>query len=183
MYRTKTVAHSGHGGEDRGRDQKHCFSTAAVPLDVDSFSLLVVDDNESNRDALSRRLQRRGFQITVAATGAEALSLLERNHFDLILLDVMMPGLNGLEVLQIIRQTHPATTLPVIMATAKDESQDVVRALELGANDYVTKPLDFAVLIARIRTQLALKVSINKVINLEQHLSHRNAELEASTVA
>lgn len=148
--------------------------------DAEPFSLLVVDDSEPNRDALCRRLQRRGYVVTAAKEGNQALALLAEQRFDLVLLDVMMPGLNGLEVLQIIRQTHPGTELPVIMATAKDESTDIVRALELGASDYVTKPLDFAVVLARVRTHLSLKRSVQQVLELEQRLSQRNAELEAS---
>ncbi len=148
--------------------------------EAEPFSLLVVDDSEANRDALSRRLQRRGYAVTVASDGAQALALIAQGHFDLVLLDIMMPGLNGLEVLQRLRQTHPATELPVIMASAKDQSEDIVRALELGASDYVTKPIDFAIALARVRTQLALKRSVQQVLALEQRLSHRNAELEAS---
>jgi sigma-B regulation protein RsbU (phosphoserine phosphatase) len=98
----------------------------------------------------------------------------------LILLDVMMPGLDGLEVLRIIRQGHSATQLPVIMATGKGETEDIVKALELGASDYVTKPLDFAVVLARVRTQLALKRSVEQVMELEARLSVRNRELEGS---
>lgn len=159
-------------------------STSASPAgrqeDAEPFSLLVVDDSEPNRDALCRRLQRRGYGVTTAKDGTQALALLAEQRFDLVLLDVMMPGLNGLEVLQIIRETHPGTELPVIMATARDESSDIVRALELGASDYVTKPLDFAVVLARVRTHLSLKRSIQQILELEQQLSQRNAELEAS---
>jgi sigma-B regulation protein RsbU (phosphoserine phosphatase) len=154
--------------------------TPAPDANADSFSLLVVDDSEANRDVLCRRLRRSGYRVTAADDGTEALALLERGPFDLVLLDVMMPGLNGLEVLRIIRQGHPATQLPVIMATAKNETEDVVRALELGASDYVTKPLDFAVVLARVRTQLALKRSVEQVLELEARLSQRNAELETS---
>lgn len=150
------------------------------PAAAESFSLLVVDDNEANRDALCRRLRRRGYNVTTAVDGAQALDLVAAGRFDLILLDIMMPGINGLEVLQRLRETHPATELPIIMASAKDESQDIVRALEIGANDYVTKPIDFAVTLARVRTQLTLKHSIQQVMNLEQRLSLRNAELEES---
>jgi DNA-binding response OmpR family regulator len=97
-------------------------------------------------------LQRRGHVVTAAKDGAQALVLLAEHRFDLVLLDVMMPGLNSLEVLQIIREPQLGTELPVIMAPAKDECADIVRALELVASDYVTKPLDFAVVLARVRT-------------------------------
>ena len=120
----------------------------------DARTILVVDDNEMNRDVLSRRLQRHGYDVAVAVDGRQALELLAARSFVLILLDIEMPGLGGLDVLQIIRQTHSAAELPVIMVTARHESHDVVAALNAGANDYVTKPIDFAVTMARIETQL-----------------------------
>jgi serine/threonine protein kinase len=120
-------------------------------------TLLVVDDNEMNRDLLSRRLERKGFQVRTAVDGMQALEMIGESPFDLVLLDVMMPGLTGLDVLRALRQTRSAIDLPVIMVTAKDESQDIVEALELGANDYVTKPIDFAVVLARVQAQLRLR--------------------------
>ena len=120
-------------------------------------TLLVVDDNEMNRDMLSRRLAKRGYEVLVAEDGYRALEMIEEQDFDVVLLDIMMPGIDGYEVLERLRREHGPGDLPVIMATAKDESQDIVRALELGANDYVTKPFDFAVVRARVSTQVALK--------------------------
>jgi sigma-B regulation protein RsbU (phosphoserine phosphatase) len=95
-----------------------------------------------------------------------------------VLLDIMMVGLNGLEVLRALRSRHSATQLPVIMTTARGESEDIVEALKLGANDYVTKPIDFPVLLARIQTQLALKHAVERIIRLEENLTVRNGELE-----
>ena len=118
-----------------------------------------MDDNEVNRDMLSRRFKRRGFNVEVAAHGRQALEMIEASSFDLILLDIMMPVLNGLEVLKILRQTYSTTELPIIMATAKDRSEDMVEALELGANDYVTKPIDFPVVRARVQSHLRQKVA------------------------
>jgi len=120
-------------------------------------TLLVVDDNEMNRDMLSRRLAKRGYEVLVAEDGYRALEMVEEKDFDVVLLDIMMPGIDGYEVLEQLRREHGPGDLPVIMATAKDESQDIVRALDLGANDYVTKPFDFAVVRARVSTQVALK--------------------------
>jgi diguanylate cyclase (GGDEF)-like protein/PAS domain S-box-containing protein len=117
-------------------------------------SILVVDDNEMNRDLLSRRLRRQGYDVAAAVDGRQALELVAAQTFALVLLDIEMPGLGGLEVLQIIRQTHSAAELPVIMVTARHESHDIVAALNAGANDYVTKPIDFAVIMARIEAQL-----------------------------
>ncbi len=121
-------------------------------------SLLLVDDNEMNRDMLSRRLVKQGYLVTTASDGQEALTFLENagHGFDLILLDVMMPGISGIEVLTQLRQRYTSTELPIIMVTAKDQSEDVVKALELGANDYVTKPVDFPIALARIQTQISL---------------------------
>ena len=116
--------------------------------------LLVVDDNEMNRDMLSRRLSRRGHTVVMAENGQKALELIEQQSFDVILLDIMMPGISGIEVLEIIRQSYSASDLPVIMATAKGDSEDVVAALKLGANDYVIKPLDFPIVLARVQAQL-----------------------------
>ena len=119
--------------------------------------LLVVDDNELNREMLSRRLQRKNYDVTVAAGGQEALDLIYKDDFDLVLLDIMMPDITGLEVLSTLRKQFSTAELPVIMATAKIQSEDIVAALNLGANDYVTKPIDFAVLLARVDTHLRLK--------------------------
>ncbi|MCU0676284.1 MAG: response regulator, partial [Myxococcota bacterium] len=116
--------------------------------------LLVVDDNEDNRDMLARRLRKRGFEVDVAEDGRSALARIAQGPYDLVVLDVMMPDMSGLDVLTAIRATRSRVELPVLMATAKTESQDVVDALERGANDYVTKPLDFPVVLARINAQL-----------------------------
>lgn len=129
----------------------------AVPTPVGA-TLLVVDDNEMNRDMLSRRLERRGYRVLTADDGQPALDLVAREKIDLILLDIMMPGLDGIEVLKNLRTRHSASELPVIMTTAKGDSRDVVEALDLGANDYVTKPIDFAVVLARVQKELRTRV-------------------------
>jgi sigma-B regulation protein RsbU (phosphoserine phosphatase) len=147
-------------------------------MTASNTSLLVVDDNEMNRDMLSRRLQRQGYDVVVARDGNCARELLRDGSFDLVLLDVLMPGLSGLQVLKVIRESQSATDLPVIMATARGESEDIVQALQLGANDYVTKPLDFPVVLARIQTHLAMKRATEQVRQLERNLAERNHELE-----
>ena len=119
--------------------------------------LLAVDDNEFNRDLLARRLRREGYQVELAADGYAALELIRSGRFDVILLDIMMPGLSGMELLSIIRREHSIAALPVIMTTARDQSADIVEGLRRGANDYVTKPIDMPVLLARIQTQLQLR--------------------------
>ena len=119
--------------------------------------ILVVDDVADNRDILVRRLTRRGFDAVEAVGGHDALEKLASQHFDVVLLDIMMPDLGGNDVLRRLRQTHSEVELPVIMVSAKSQSEDVVESLNLGANDYVTKPIDFSVALARIGTQLARK--------------------------
>jgi diguanylate cyclase (GGDEF)-like protein/PAS domain S-box-containing protein len=131
-------------------------------------SLLVVDDNEANRDALSRRLRHRGYVVSVAADGSQALALIETLTFDLILLDVEMPGMSGLEVLSRIRAHHSDTELPVIMVTARTEGVDIVEAFRLGANDYVTKPVDFPVALARIGTHVSHKWAVEDLRDSEE---------------
>jgi serine/threonine protein kinase/CheY-like chemotaxis protein len=108
---------------------------------------------------LSRRLLRRGFNVLSAEGGRQALRLLDSHPIDLVLLDIMMPDVSGLDVLREARKSRSAEELPIIMATAKNDSDDVVEALELGANDYVTKPLDFPVVLARVQSQLRGRAS------------------------
>jgi CheY-like chemotaxis protein len=119
--------------------------------------LLVVDDDAVNRDLLSRRLVRAGYDVATAASGLEALGRLAQHDVDLVLLDVQMPQMSGLDVLEAIRSTPAPQRVAVLMVTAKDQSDDIVSALERGADDYITKPIDFPVALARIKTQLARK--------------------------
>ncbi len=136
--------------------------------------LLVVDDVEMNRDMLSRRLRNRGYLVSVAENGMVALERIAAGGIDCVLLDVMMPGLTGLDVLREVRKTLSRGEFPIIMATAKDQSEDIVEALRLGANDYVTKPLDFPVVLARLETQLQLKRSREEIKLLAEQLEVRN---------
>ena len=140
-------------------------------------SLLVVDDNDLNREMLTRRLQRKGYNVLSAIDGHQALEMLQTNRFDLILLDILMPGISGIEMLRRVRQVHSPTELPIIMATALDDSAQIVEALHLGANDYVTKPLDMPVVLARVQTQLTLKHNVDRIIQLERNLQQQNEEL------
>ena len=142
--------------------------------------LLVVDDNEMNRDMLSRRLKSKGYFVKVAEDGQQALDILAEEAFDLILLDVMMPGISGIDVLRTVRQTKTRADLPIIMATAKDQSDDIVEALKIGANDYVTKPIDFPVCLARVQGQLALKRAQDQVKRLAAGLARRNDLIKAT---
>ena len=117
--------------------------------------LLIVDDIADNRAVLARRFVKRGFEIVEADCGKDALRLVHEQQFDVVLLDVMMPDIDGMAVLRQLRTTFSASQLPVIMVTAKTQSEDIVEALKNGANDYVTKPVDLSIVLARVNNQVA----------------------------
>jgi diguanylate cyclase (GGDEF)-like protein len=150
----------------------------AIP--VSQGRILLVDDVLDNRIVLGRRLQRRGYEIVEADCGEAALDLLARERFDLVLLDVMMPGISGLAVVSEIRKTLTSQQLPVIMVTAKSLTDDVVEALQCGADDYITKPVDFEVAHARIVVQVSRKRAAD---TLEQCVRERTAALSEATTA
>jgi two-component system response regulator RegX3 len=110
--------------------------------------VLVVEDEESFSDALSYMLRREGYEVEIAATGPDALTAFDRSGADLVLLDLMLPGLSGTEV---CRELRGRSNVPIIMVTARDAEVDKVVGLELGADDYVTKPFSSRELVARIR--------------------------------
>jgi PAS domain S-box-containing protein/diguanylate cyclase (GGDEF)-like protein len=118
--------------------------------------LLLVDDERAILRLLSRGLLRAGYEADVAEEGHQALDMLHNQAYDLVLLDRTMPGVNGLEVLRQIRETWSPSELPVIMVTAMQKSEEVVSALRLGANDYITKPFELPIVLARIETRLRL---------------------------
>jgi class 3 adenylate cyclase len=119
--------------------------------------ILVVDDIESNRDLLARRLETDGHRVTVAADGEQALEILKEQEFDLVLLDLMMPGLSGFDVLQRLKIDSELRDIPVIMISALDETDSVIRCIEAGADDYLPKPFNPILLKARIRSGLEKK--------------------------
>jgi diguanylate cyclase (GGDEF)-like protein/PAS domain S-box-containing protein len=119
--------------------------------------ILIVDDNEMNRDMLARRLARKGYDVLVANGAHDLVESIKQDDVELVLLDIEMPEITGLDALRILRKVYSAAELPVIMVTAKNQSEDIITALDLGANDYLTKPIDFPVAVARISTQLAHK--------------------------
>ncbi len=144
--------------------------------------LLVVDDIADNRILLRRRFERQGFRVTEADGGLEALRLIEEQTFDLVLLDIMMPDIEGTVVLSEIRSKRSSSTLPVIMVTARAMSDDVVKSLQLGADDYITKPVDFPIALARVNTQLARRKAEQIVRNVAQELSLSKQRLEEKVV-
>ncbi len=119
---------------------------------------MVVDDGRVIRLVVARKLEAMGYEVTAAAGGREALEVLHQGEaFSLVLLDISMPEIDGMEVLAKIRETFDASRLPVIMVTANDSDEDAVRAFEMGASDFVIKPINFPVLLARIRTHSRLR--------------------------
>jgi adenylate cyclase len=137
-------------------------AATAVPMqpprvDPSTTTLLVVDDDEANRDMLSRRLQRLGYGVVPAEDGRAALARLAEQPFDLILLDIVMPELNGYEVLQRLKASDDLRHVPVLVLSASDELDTAVRCIELGAEDYLPKPIDSVLLRARIGACLEKK--------------------------
>jgi len=122
-----------------------------------SSRILVVDDMEANRELLSRRLSRDGHLVTMANDGHSALELLGKTEFDLVLLDLMMPDINGFDVLRRLKEDPAMRHIPVIMISALDEIDSIVRCIEAGAEDYIAKPFDPVLLAARIDATLERK--------------------------
>jgi two-component system, cell cycle response regulator DivK len=119
--------------------------------------ILLVEDNEMNRDMLSRRLERRGFEVSMAVDGREGLAKAAAEQPDLILLDMSLPVMDGWEAARLLKQRPATATIPIIALTAHAMSGDRERALEVGCNDYDVKPIEFERLLGKIRTQLSGK--------------------------
>jgi DNA-binding response OmpR family regulator len=130
--------------------------------------IYVVEDDEASRELLVRRLRKRNYRAEPIEGGESCLERLTQQLPDLILLDLVMPAMSGLDVLAEIRKTHSLYQLPVIVVTGKVAAEDVVDGLRLGANDYVTKPITFPVLEARIKTQIAVKQSVENLLQAER---------------
>jgi serine phosphatase RsbU (regulator of sigma subunit) len=130
---------------------------SSAPTAAPVSTILVVDDNELNRDLLSRRLTRDGHTVIVAEHGRAALDRLAEQPFDLVLLDIMMPELTGYEVLEIMKGDAALAHIPVVMITAATEEESIVRCLDLGADDHLPKPFNPAILRARVGSSLARK--------------------------
>lgn len=135
-------------------------------------NILIVDDISRNIQVLGKILGGKGFVISFATDGIQALNMVSEQEFDLMLLDVMMPAMDGFEVCRQVRLLPDKKNLPIIFLTAKTEKNDIVRGLELGAVDYVTKPFNSHELLARVQTHLELK----KARDL---LNERNTELKS----
>lgn len=119
--------------------------------------ILVIEDDADIQELVRYNMAKEGYQVMTAATGEDALVEMEKNTPDLIILDLMLPGIDGFEVCKLVRQDEQTRHVPVIMLTAKGEESDVVTGLELGADDYMTKPFSPKVLLARVRAILRRK--------------------------
>lgn len=151
--------------------------------------ILVVDDEEDILELVRFNLAREGYDIICATSGEETLEIARKEHPDLLVLDLMLPGIDGLEVAKILKNDVNTKGIPIIMLTAKGEEADIVTGLELGADDYVTKPFSPRILVARVRAALRRKVkdspedeSLVKIHNLEIHPGRREVLVDDKRV-
>lgn len=169
--------------QDVSRQYKLVADDEPLAIACDSgFHVLVVDDEPINRKVLANHLELEGYRITQAADGIQALDILKKVRFDLVLLDIMMPKMTGYQVCQKLRQTYSIHELPVIFLSAKNEISDIVLGFEFSANDYLIKPISRNELVSRVKVHLQL-LDINrhlekKVFERTQSLNERNQELE-----
>ena len=151
--------------------------------------ILVVDDNATNRDIITTRLETHGYETLQAAVGEEALAAVKQHRPDLVLLDVMMPKVDGIEACRRLKGDATLPFLPIILVTAKVDSKDIVAGLDAGADEYLTKPVDQAALVARVRSVLRVKALHDQVQaqaadlatwnrTLEQRVTEQVAEIE-----
>jgi len=149
-----------------------------------TFRVLVVDDSKVIRTAIRERLELENIEVVEASSGKQALESVYKQLPDLLLLDVVMPAIDGISVLKILRNTFTKQQLPIIPVTSRDSSSEIVQALDYGANDYVTKPIDFDILWARLSNQLMQKQAAEYLryaqASLEQQIRQRTAELNTS---
>ena len=140
--------------------------------------ILIVDDNPTNLEVLQVRLKAQGYELVTAVDGMDALAKVREFEPDLVLLDVMMPKLDGISVVKQLRQDSTFRFMPVILVTAKADTRDVVAGLEAGGDDYLTKPFEQAALVARVRSMLRIKELHDKVQAQSEQLSGWNQSLE-----
>ena len=139
--------------------------------------ILIVDDNPTNLDILQARLAPHNYEILTATDGEEALAIAREKQPDLILLDIMMPKMDGIEVCRHLRADPSLPFMPIIMVTAKADSKDVVAGLEAGADEYLTKPVDHAALVARAKSMLRIKDLHDTVLEQAARLEEQSAQL------
>jgi DNA-binding response OmpR family regulator len=145
----------------------------------DPARILVVDDVPDNLDILQVRLESQGYEVATAGDGVEALKKVRGLLSDLVLLDIMMPKMNGIEAVRKLKAHTSLPFIPVILVTAKSDSKDVIAGLESGGDDYLTKPIDHAALLARVRSMLRIKALHDTVQLQAERLEQQSAELAA----
>lgn len=140
--------------------------------DVDSSLILIVDDNVHNIKVLGKMLEEHGYDVAVCMNGVDTLEFVNQEHPDLILLDIMMPEMDGYEACQILKANPETAHIPIIFLTARTESEDIVKGFTVGGVDYITKPFYSVELIARIKTHLHLRSEIQEREKRESALVH-----------
>ncbi len=151
-------------------------AVAEVPVTPFQGRILVVDDNRDNVEIIATRLRFRGYQVEEATHGSEALAKVQQACPDLILLDVMLPDIDGYEISRRIKGDEGLPYIPIILVTARDSTQDKITGLDAGADDYLTKPINFPELEARVRSMLRIK-------RLQDELEEKNRELEHLSIS
>jgi len=141
--------------------------------------ILIVDDNETNRDILDTRLKTQGYELIQAADGEAAIAAVKEFLPDLVLLDVMMPKLDGIEVCRRLKSDRDLPFTPIVLVTAKADTKDIVAGLEAGADEYLTKPVDQSALVARVGSMLRFKALHDQVRSQAAELADWNRTLEA----
>ena len=139
--------------------------------------ILIVDDNPTNLDILQARLAAHNYEILTAKDGEAGLAMAKEKKPDLILLDIMMPKMDGIEVCRRLRADPSLPFMPIIMVTAKADSRDVVAGLEAGGDEYLTKPVDHAALVARVKSMLRIKDLHDTVRDQASRLEEQSAQL------
>jgi two-component system, sensor histidine kinase and response regulator len=138
--------------------------------------ILIVDDNPQNLQVLGKQLKEKNYKIEFAVNGPAALEFLEKKQFDLILLDINMPGMSGFDVCKKIRLNHKMDNVPIIFLSADIERESILKGFELGAQDYITKPFDNRELLVRVKTHLSLKNSLERLETLNKSLEQKVIE-------
>ncbi|HPE33640.1 MAG TPA: response regulator [Bacteroidales bacterium] len=144
------------------------------------YTILIVDDVPKNIELAANILQAKNYNITFATSGEAALEKVKSIDFDLILLDVMMPGMDGFEVCRLLKENSNTKDIPIIFLTAKSETENVVKGFELGAVDYVTKPFSTEELLARVKTHIDIRRKYEEKTRLEQQLFKQTASEQSA---
>ena len=143
---------------------------------TETAQILIVDDNPHNLKMVSKLLENKGYQILLASSGPEALKIVSEKQVDIILLDIMMPDMNGFEVCEQLKQNDATKEIPVIFLTAKNETDDIVKGFQMGGVDYITKPFQKEELLARVNNHIKLKLTHDLLKKYaEQYKNTRNS--------